>query len=65
MRDNEPFFDLYKEYGLFLSRHEVDQHYDLLKNIRLLYKQKRDYLKQLISQYLDSGEWIKPLQEEK
>jgi len=65
MNDKEPVFDIYKEYGIFLSRHEVDQHYDLLKNIRLVYKQKRDYLKQIISQYLDSGEWIKPLQEEK
>lgn len=65
LHNNEPAFDITKEYGIFLSRHEVDLHYELLKKIREVYKQKRGYLKQIIRQYLNGGEWIKPEMEEK
>ncbi len=60
MESGSPVFDITKEYGIFLSKKEAQNHSKWLKGKRSEYKVKREYLNQIIQQYLDRGNWIKP-----
>jgi len=60
MESGFPVFDITKEYGIFSSKQEALNHYQWLKGKRVDYKAKREYINQIIQQYLDRGNWIKP-----
>ncbi len=60
MESGSPVFDITKEYGIFTTREEAQNHYQLLKDKRTEYRVKRELLNQIIQHYLDRGNWIKP-----
>jgi len=60
MESGSPVFDITKEYGIFTTRKEARDHFQFLKGKRTDYKVRRELLNQIIQQYLDRGNWIKP-----